>query len=108
MLRSDLTISEARLWDGIRRKTTGARFRRQVPIGIWIVDFASFDPKLVVEVDDSSHDWGDESERTQFLESVGFSVLRIDNKEIAADIDAAIGAVRYWVETISATGRPPD
>ena len=42
-LRNDLTISEARLWSGIKNKATGARFRRQVPIGPWIADFACLD-----------------------------------------------------------------
>ena len=108
LLRNELTISEARLWAGIKNKATGARFRRQVPIGIFIVDFASFDPKLVIEVDDSSHDWRDETERTQHLEAQGFTILRLDNKEIATDIDSAIAAVELWVTTLRETGHPPE
>jgi very-short-patch-repair endonuclease len=72
------------------------------------VDFASFNPRLVIEVDDPSHDWGDETERTRYLEAAGFAVLRFTNKEIATDIDMAIRAVEYWVETLRSTGRPPE
>ena len=106
-LRRELTISEARLWDGISRKRAGARFRRQVPIGPWIVDFASLHPKLVIEVDDESHNWRDESERTAFIESREFTILRFDNVEIAGDIDDAISTVRAWVEALRA-GRDPE
>lgn len=51
-----MTISEARLWVAIRGGLVGARFRRQVPIGYWVADFASLNPRLVIEVDDTSHD----------------------------------------------------
>jgi len=103
----EMTISEAALWDGIRRKQTGARFRRQVPIGIWIADFASFSPKLVIEVDDESHDLRDETERTHDIESRGFTILRFDNEEIAQHPDDAVDTVRTWVEALRA-GRDPE
>jgi very-short-patch-repair endonuclease len=107
MLRSELTVSEAALWAGIKNKAAGARFRRQVPIGIWIVDFASFHPKLVIEVDDPSHDWRDEIERTRYLEALGFAVLRFTNKEIATEIGFAIETVEHWIESLKSTGQPP-
>jgi hypothetical protein len=66
-----MTISEAALWRGISRRQTGARFRRQVPIGEWIADFACFDPKLVIEVDGESHDWRMTADRLH--RSAGFS-----------------------------------
>jgi len=62
----------------------------------------------VIEVDDSSHHWRDESDRTEYLESLGFTILRFDNKDIATDVDLAIGAIRYWIETMRATGLPPE
>ena len=102
-----MTISEAALWDGIQRKQTGARFRRQVPIGIWIVDFASFSPKLVIEVDDETHRWRDETERTREIESRGFTILRFDNREIAQHPDDAVGTVRTWVQCLR-EGRNPE
>ena len=102
-----MTPSEARLWSGISRKATGARFRRQVPIGRWIVDFASYDPRLVIEVDDTSHYWRDETERTEYLKSLGFTLLRFDNREIAMGINEAIATVATWVADLRA-GRDPE
>lgn len=107
-LRGALTISEARLWSVIRRGATGARFRRQVPIGRWIADFASFDPRIVVEVDGASHRWGDETERTSYLESQGFTVLRFANELIADEVDFAFQVIRESVRTLRAEQAGPD
>ncbi len=108
MLRNELTISEARLWGGIKNGATGARFRRQVPIGVWIVDFVSLRPKLVVEVDDTSHHWRHEIDRTEHLESLGYTILRFDNEDIAKDIDLVIGTIGHWVNALRTTGLPPE
>ena len=83
--RKNMPISEAALWTHIRRRQLGVRFRRQVPIGPYIADFACLKPKIVIEVDGPSHDWIDESERTEFIESQGFTMLRINNPEVAED-----------------------
>ncbi|MEX2322420.1 MAG: DUF559 domain-containing protein [Acidimicrobiia bacterium] len=91
-LRNHLTIPEARLWGCIRRNQLGVRFRRQVPIGPWIVDFACLNPKIVIEVDDPSHDWPDEANRTRYLESLGFTLLRFDNKDVI-EIDAVVRSI---------------
>ena len=96
-----MTVSEITLWQAIRGKATGARFRRQVPIGEYIADFASFSPRLIVELDGDDHYWKDEAPRTQYMERQGFTVLRYDNKDIAqqrenvvAHICASVGALR--------------
>jgi very-short-patch-repair endonuclease len=106
--RRQLTISEARLWSGIKSGATGARFRRQVPIGKWIADFASLTPKLVVEVDDPSHDLRDETARTLDIETAGFAILRFTNHEIATEVHAAISTIEYWVEFLRRYGQPPE
>jgi hypothetical protein len=53
-MRRAMTVSEARVWGAIKNKTLGVRFRRQVPIGPWIVDFCSLDPRLSIEIYDTS------------------------------------------------------
>ena len=103
-LRNDQTISETNLWQSIRKRQLGVRFRRQVPIGLWIVDFACLDPKIVIEVDDSSHHWKDEQDRTDFLEAQGFTVLRLDNKEIALAHEDSVEWLRRCVEWIKLRG----
>ena len=55
-LRNEMSAAEKRLWYRIRRKQiNGHRFRRQVPIGCYIADFACFSPRLVLEIDGDSH-----------------------------------------------------
>ena len=103
-LRNDMTISEARLWSGIRGGRTGARFRRQVPMGHWIADFACFDPKIVIEVDDTSHDFRDERVRTAFIESLGYRMLRFDNADVAQQVDEIIRYISAEVSRLSSPG----
>jgi very-short-patch-repair endonuclease len=105
-LRREMTISEAHLWDRLKGGACGARFRRQVAIGIWIADFACLDPKLVIEVDDPSHEYRDEEERTRFFENEGFVIFRCTNKEVARDIGDVLGAITYWIEEIRKGNRP--
>ena len=100
-LRNSLTVSEARLWECLKNRATGARFRRQVPIGVWIADFASLRPRIVIEVDDSSHIWRDETVRTNYIESRGFVVLRFSNREIAQELDGVIEIIRDTVRRLS-------
>ena len=79
----------------------GARFRRQIPIGVWIVDFASLRPKIVIEVDDSSHEWRDETARTHYLESRGFVVLRFSNREVAQELDGVLEMIEQTISDLS-------
>ena len=102
MLRRSLTISEARVWSAIKNKALGVRFRRQVPIGPWIVDFACLDPKLVVEIDDESHLHRAETGRTRYLERMGFTVLRFWNVDVAKELEGVVGTIENWVEALRA------
>ncbi|MCP3973504.1 MAG: DUF559 domain-containing protein [bacterium] len=92
--RGHMPVSEAALWLRIRNGKLGYRFRRQVPIGPWVADFACLNPLVVIEVDGSSHDHREEVQRTAFIESQGFTILRIPNKHIATDVD---GHLSNWL-----------
>ena len=83
-LRRDMTDAERRLWHHLRRRQLrGYRFRRQFPIGPYIVDFACLEAKLVIEVDGSQHfDATDDIERTQRLHEHGYQVLRFWNNDV--------------------------
>jgi very-short-patch-repair endonuclease len=81
-LRKRLTPQEAKLWVKLRElKALGFHFRKQAPIGRYIVDFVSFGARIAVEVDGGQHGMQDgissERERDDFLQSQGFRVLRI-------------------------------
>jgi very-short-patch-repair endonuclease len=104
-LRNDQTISETNLWQSIRRAQLGVRFRRQVPIGPWIVDFVCLNPKIVIEVDDASHYWREEHARTEYLESQGFTILRLDNKEIALAYEDSVAWLQSCINWIKRNGQ---
>ena len=97
-----MSWSEARLWSGIRRQASGARFRRQLPIGPWIADFACLNPRLVIEVDGPTHDHSDETRRTEYLESQGFTILRFDNEEIRDDLTGVCALIELTLAELRA------
>jgi very-short-patch-repair endonuclease len=78
-LRRDMTEAEKRIWYLLRRRQFGGlNFRRQVPIDPYIVDFACLSIRLVIELDGGQHAVHAErdAERTAWLESQGYRVLR--------------------------------
>ena len=84
-LRRNQTQAELNLWWALRsRQIEGAKFKRQHPIGPYIVDFICFDAKLVVEVDGSQHALrvDEDAIRTHFLESKGLTVVRFTNLDV--------------------------
>ncbi|SDO73697.1 endonuclease domain-containing protein [Afipia sp. GAS231] len=90
-LRKRLTPQEVKLWVKLREiKTLGFHFRRQAPIGPYIVDFVSFRSRLVIEADGGQHGMPDgarsDQERDAFLKSQGFMVLRFWNSDIDANL----------------------
>ena len=88
VLRSGMTDAERALWRQLRlRHRRGAKFRRQHLVGGYIVDFVCFERKLVIELDGSQHAdrQPHDAERTRWLESQGFRVLRFPNGAFWAD-----------------------
>lgn len=94
-LRKDMTPGEKVLWKRVRRKKFyGLKFRRQVPIGPYIVDFLCVEKKLIIEIDGDSHYEPGAQERDgkreAYLRAQGFNVLRVGNRQTAEDIDATM------------------
>lgn len=84
-LRQRMTIPERALWNLLRGKRLGGlKFRRQVPIGPYVVDYYCSECSLVVELDGMTH-WQrarEDAERTRYLESQGLSVVRVTNDDV--------------------------
>lgn len=100
-LRKETTDAESKLWSQIRDHQLGnVHFRRQHAIGSYIVDFHSIRPKLVIEVDGGQHLEQEEydDERTRFLESRGYKVLRFWNDEVLKDIETVLGVILDAIE----------
>lgn len=96
-LRRHATDAERRLWHRLRRQQVeGARFRRQQPIGPYIVDFFCYEQRLVIEVDGGQHTEQTEYDlaRTNYLKDNGLRVLRFWDNEVLLDIDAAVERIR--------------
>jgi len=90
-LRRLQTDAEQWIWSKLRnRRFVSFKFRRQVPLGPFIVDFACFDRRLIVELDGGQHTQQQEYDcrRTAWLASQGFRVVRIWNHEVWQDADA--------------------
>src|ERR1700754_608587 len=104
-LRRRLTLPEGLMWRALRRKSlAGLRFRRQHPIGPYILDFFCDELQLAVEIDGQVHDHPDriahDERRTDWLNRQGVRVLRLAAKDVLADMDGALGAIRKTVEAV--------
>jgi very-short-patch-repair endonuclease len=89
-LRRSFTDAERKLWTHLRgRQLRGVKFRRQQPLGPYIVDFCSLDPKLVIEVDGGQHAQEVERDaiRTAALEQMGYGVIRFWNNDVLQNIE---------------------
>ena len=88
-LRSEMTPAEEVLWEALRdRRLNGLRFRRQHPVGQFVLDFYCSLHKLVLEIDGSVHDTQSEQDaaRTAHINAHGYRVIRFSNKEVLANL----------------------
>lgn len=93
-LRKIQTPEEQILWSKLRNNQFGIKFRRQVSIGSYIVDFYCPQKRLAIEVDGSQHYTEDgqkyDAVRTSFLNSFNINVIRFSNSDIKENIDGAL------------------
>jgi crossover junction endodeoxyribonuclease RuvC len=94
-LRRDATEAEKRVWQRLRAHQPGAKFRRQQPIEGYVVDFVSFEHRLVIEIDGGQHSEDDEYEqaRTRCLEANGFRILRFWNNDVMENIEGVFDRI---------------
>ena len=110
-LRSDQTVPERVLWPLLKTfRERGVKFRRQVPLGPYIADFASHHPKLVMELDGEPHFSEDGSahdqRRTTFLAGIGYRVLRFTNAELATNDEGVWQTISDTLDDLSAPALP--
>ena len=91
-LRKNMTSQERKLWSIIReRRFFGYRFRRQFPIGSYIVDFVCREKRIIIEIDGGQHNEIQnieyDNKRTEFLKSEGFQVIRFWNYDVDNNMD---------------------
>lgn len=97
-LRKNLTDAEAILWRRLRRKELDRyRFRRQQPIGPYVVDFFCAEAKLIVELDGGQHNEAAslvrDARRTEWLEARGYRALRFWNNQVREQLDGVLETI---------------
>ena len=105
-LRHELTPAEKKLWNAIRnRQLDGLKFRRQHPVGRFILDFFCAELRLVIELDGAIHDGqiAHDAERSRMLNEFGYVVLRFRNDEVFSDLAGVLEKIR----SVALTPRPP-
>jgi very-short-patch-repair endonuclease len=101
-LRRRSTDAEQVLWEALRgRKLEGHKFRRQHPLGPYVVDFWCPEHALVVELDGPIHDQlaGHDPERTAEIESHGYQVVRFRNDDVLNNLDSVLQRIRSVLRT---------
>jgi len=95
-LRKSQTDAEKLLWKHLRAKQMeGLKFRRQQPIGNYVIDFICLEKSLVIEVDGGQHaDNKKDEERDAWLKSEGFKVLRFWNNEVLTNMKGVLEVIR--------------
>ena len=101
-LRHPQTPAEATLWRNLRDRNIGYKFRRQHPIDRFIIDFYCAKAKLCIEIDGSLHFETEQEEydkvRTEFLESLGYQVIRFTNHDVRYNIHAVVDEIVRVIE----------
>ncbi|KQY20978.1 endonuclease domain-containing protein [Rhizobium sp. Root483D2] len=94
-MRADATVAENLLWQAVRnRQLEGFKFKRQVPLDGYILDFVCFEARLIVEVDGSQHaENSRDLVRDAFFRGQGFRILRFWNDEVVQNLDAVCLAI---------------
>ncbi|MBI5191879.1 MAG: endonuclease domain-containing protein [Nitrospirae bacterium] len=96
-LRKRLTDTENVLWKYLRAKQLeGYKFRRQEPIGKYVVDFVCYEKQIIIEVDGGQHsiEIDKDKERDEWFSSQGFKVLRFWNNEVLVNIEGVLEVIR--------------
>ena len=103
-LRRNSTEAENLLWQALRNNHLDVKFRRQVAIGPYIADFICHELNLIVEADGGQHcESAHDAERTKFMNSEGFDVLRFWNNEITDNLEGVITVLKEKIRSKEST-----
>ena len=103
-LRKNSTDAEKHLWYNLRANRLGFKFKRQMPIGAYIVDFVCHEKRVIIELDGGQHmeNQAYDMKRTAWLTAYGFKVLRFWNHEVLQQLTAVLEAI---IQELSLQGR---
>ncbi|HEX5259171.1 MAG TPA: DUF559 domain-containing protein [Sphingomicrobium sp.] len=96
-LRRKMTLPEVLLWNVLRTRPDGLKFRKQYPIGGYVADFGCLSRRLLIEIDGDNHNYGDRPKRDDVrdrtLAAAGYETLRIPAVEVLKNIDGVVAHV---------------
>jgi adenine-specific DNA-methyltransferase len=99
-LRRNSTDAERKLWSILRgRQLNGLKFRKQVEIDGYIVDFLCPERRLIIEVDGGQHSPERDARRTAFLENQGFRLIRFWNNDVLQNLDGVWSTIEAALDT---------
>ncbi len=95
-LRRRMTEAEKVLWDAIRSRKCGCKFRRQVPLGPFVADFCCMKHRVIVEIDGNIHDELEERDalREEHLIASGFKIIRFRNQDVVQNLSIVLEQMR--------------
>ena len=109
-LRNNSTKEEIILWQYLKQKQLGVKFRRQQPIDKYIADFVCFEKRIIIELDGSQHNEDENIEKDKirdlYFKQNGFKVIRIWNNEINQNIEGVIENIKNEIECPPLAGGP--
>ena len=90
-----MTEAEKLMWSRLRGRQLAGKFKRQLPMAGYVVDFVALDRKLIVEIDGGQHAVRSvkDNERTRVLELAGYHVIRFWNHDVLGNIDGVLEAI---------------
>lgn len=105
-LKDNMTPAEKILWEHLRGKKLGVKFRRQHVIENYIPDFVALSIKLIVEVDGGIHikHMKEDAARTKWLNFIGYSVVRFKNEEVENEIDSVLDKIKAEIKILTPPG----
>ena len=114
-LRRQLTLPEVLLWQALRKRPAGLKFRKQHPAGAFVLDFFCAECRLAIEIDGMAHECGNAPERDarrdEWIERQGVRVLRFAAADVLGDLSAVVDQIVFTARgdypSTSFAGSPP-
>ena len=98
-LRRKMSLPEVLMWNVLRTRPDGLKFRKQYPINGYVADFACLSPRLLIEIDGDNHSYGDrrkrDDTRDRILAAEGYETLRIPAVEVLKNMDGAVAHILH-------------
>ena len=110
-MRRESTRAEIYLWQQVRGRQLAVRFRRQEPIGPFIVYFVCLSKKLIIEVDGDSHNYRDQAyaeRREEWFRTRGWTVLHFTERYVLDNIDGTLAVINHVLTDPAAASRYVD